>query len=86
MPWMVMIHRSARKVLRRLDQTTRHRITEKIRALGDNPDDPALDVRPLFSGIAYRLRVGGWRIIFLRKEDVRVISIERIRSRGKAYK
>jgi mRNA interferase RelE/StbE len=72
--------------LSRLDRSTRQRIAEKIQALGDDPNDPTLDVKPLAGRIGYRLRVGGWRIIFSRDEKIRVIAIEQIKPRGDAYK
>lgn len=86
MTWTVIIHRDARKSLERLDRPTRQRIAEKIQALGDNPDDPALDVKVLVGTIAYRLRVGGWRVIFRRERVVRIITIEQIKPRGDVYK
>lgn len=81
-----MIHHTARNALSRLDRSTRQRIAEKIQALGDDPNDPTLDVKPLAGRIGYRLRVGGWRIIFSRDEKIRVIAIEQIKPRGDAYK
>lgn len=54
--------------------------------LGDNPDDPRLDIKPLSGREGYRLRVGGWRVLFTREDVVRVIAIEQIKPRGDAYK
>ena len=34
----------------------------------------------------FRLRVGVWRIIFDRDDQVKIISIEKIKPRGGAYK
>ena len=86
MTWKVLIHRDARKVLQRLDRLARQRIAEKIQALGDKPDDPVLDVKPLLGSPVYRLRVGGWRIIFSRDDVLRIIAVEQIKPRGDAYK
>jgi mRNA interferase RelE/StbE len=86
MTWTVIIHRDARKALERLDRPTRQRIAEKIQALSDNPDDSALDVKALAGTMLYRLRVGGWRVIFRRERVVRIITIEQIKPRGDAYK
>lgn len=86
MPWTVFIHRAAQHALKRLDRPTRQRIAEQIQALSQDPDDPALDVKPLAGRLGYRLRVGGWRILFTREETIRVITIERIKPRGDAYK
>lgn len=86
MPWTVYIHRAAQTVLRRLDRPTRQRIAEQIHALGHDPDDPALDVKPLVGRQGYRLRVGGWPVLFMREDAIRVIRIERIKPRGDVYK
>ena len=86
MPWTVVIHHAARNALSRLDRPTRQRIAEKIQALGDDPDDPTLDVKPLAGRVGFRLRVGNWRIMFSREDDIQVIAIDQIRSRGDAYK
>ena len=86
MTWTVIIHRDARKTLEHLDRQTRQRIAEKIQMLGSNPDNPALNVKLLTGSMAYRLRVGGWRIIFRRERVVRIITIEQIKPRGDAYK
>lgn len=34
----------------------------------------------------YRLRVGQWRIIFDKDDEVKIIAIEKIKPRGGAYK
>ncbi|OQW91691.1 MAG: hypothetical protein BWK78_03890 [Thiotrichaceae bacterium IS1] len=61
---------------------TNHR---KIDLLGQNPDNPTLDIKRLQGQFLYRLRVGQWRVIFDRQEVVKVISIEKIKPRGDAY-
>lgn len=86
MTYTLMIHKDADKVLRKMDRPTRYRVAEKIQALGDNPDDPALDIKPLTGTDRYRMRLGDWRVIFDRLETVKVIAIEKIRPRGDVYK
>ena len=86
MSFSVLIHKEADKALRRMDRSTRQRIAEKIQALGDDPDDPALSIKPLKGEDRFRMRVGDWRVIFDRRDAVKVIAIERIKSRGDAYK
>ncbi|MFI4919436.1 MAG: type II toxin-antitoxin system RelE/ParE family toxin, partial [Legionellales bacterium] len=34
----------------------------------------------------FRLRVGQWRVIFDRTDELKIISIEKIKSRGDVYK
>ena len=64
----------------------RNRIAEKIKCLGENPDDPSLDIKALQGQPYYRLRIGQWRVIFDRDDEVKIIGIEKIKPRGDAYK
>jgi len=86
MPYKVIIKQQARKKLGALAKPDRLRITDKINKLGYNPDDPELDVKKLEGEPGWRLRVGGWRVIFDRQDKVRIIAIEKIKPRGDAYK
>ena len=74
MTYTLLIKRQAKKKLESLSRTDRARITEKIVQLGHDPDDASLDVKRLVGEPYYRLRVGSWRIIFDRQEDIKVIS------------
>lgn len=86
MPYMVLIKQQAKRKLQSLSKSERFRIAEKIELLGDNPDNPELDVKKLEGEPYWRLRVGGWRIIFDRQDAVKIIAIEKIKPRGDAYK
>ena len=86
MPYTVLIRRQAQKKLQSLPRNERAKITEKISQLGQNPDDPTLDTKALAGVPLHRLRVGSWRIIYDRQDAVRIITIEKIKSRGDAYK
>lgn len=86
MKYTLLIKRRAKKVLQSLSRTDRSRITEKIVLLGKNPNDSELNIRPLEGQSSYRLRVGDWRIIYDRDDDIRVIAIEKIKPRGDVYK
>lgn len=86
MSYALLIKKPAKKVLISLARPDRTRIAEKINLLGKNPDDPTLDIKPLQGQPYYRLRVGDWRVIFDRDDDVRIIAIEKIKPRGGAYK
>jgi mRNA interferase RelE/StbE len=85
MLYQIKIKRQADRTLKRLRPQDRLRITEKIDLLGQNPDNPTLDIKRLQGQFLYRLRVGQWRVIFDRQEVVKVISIEKIKPRGDAY-
>ena len=82
----MLIKKPAKKALQTVPQPDRTRITEKIVLLGENPDNAGLDIKKLQGEPYFRLRVGQWRIIFDRDNEVKIISIEKIKPRGGAYK
>lgn len=72
--------KAAAKVISGMDKATKQRIKAAIEKI------PAGDIKPLKgSGGSYRLRVGGWRILFSYPEDG-IILIEKIGPRGDVYK
>lgn len=86
MSYTVEIKRQAKKKLQSLPRNVRLEITDKIVQLGKNPSDPTLDVKPLEGTDFYRLRIGGWRVIFARLDILRIITVEKIGPRGDVYK
>lgn len=85
--YQVSIKRKAAKVLRALQAKQRERIAESIQQLGFNPDNEALDVKPLKNHeiAQYRLRVGQYRVLFDRDDHLKIIAIERIGHRKDVY-
>ena len=61
-------------------------IVDKLHDLVENPDNPDLDTAVLKGRIGWRLRVGKYRVIYTRQDDILIIEIVRIRSRGDIYK
>lgn len=86
MTYDVFIKKQAKKTLKSLSRPDKNRITEKIMVLGRDPDDPSLDVKRLHGNSYYRLRVGDWRIIYDRDDEIKIIAIEYIKPRGDVYK
>jgi mRNA interferase RelE/StbE len=86
MRYALVIKKQAKKLLQSLARSDRNRIAEKIRCLGDDPDNPNLDIKRLQGQPYYRLRIGQWRVIFDRDDEVKIIAIEKIKPRGGAYK
>ncbi|MGH2561280.1 MAG: type II toxin-antitoxin system RelE family toxin [Thermomicrobiales bacterium] len=76
---------AAERDFRRLDTTTRRRITDALDRLVE--DEPHGDVRKLRSSDdEWRLRVGDWRIRFLRDKQARLVVVLGIDPRGRAYR
>ena len=68
------------KVIEAMDRPTKHRMKEAIEGL------PQGDAKRLKgSGELYRLRVGGWRIVFSYPAKGTIL-IEKIAPRGDVYK
>jgi mRNA interferase RelE/StbE len=86
MSYTLLIKKQAQKALQSVPQPEKTRITEKIVLLGKNQDNPILDIKKLQGEPYFRLRVGSWRIIFDRDDQVKIISIEKIKPRRGAYK
>ncbi len=86
MSYTVKIKRQARRKLKSLGKKDRLRITDAISSLGIDPDDATLDIKQLTGSCLWRLRVGGWRILYDRQDYMKIIKIEKIKPRGDAYK
>lgn len=72
--------KAAVKVINGMDRLTKQRIKAAIEKIPDG------DIKPLQgSKGSYRLRVGGWRILFSYPEHD-IILIEKIGPRGEVYK
>ncbi len=76
----IIYSRAAVKAINSMDKATKQRIKVGIEKI------PAGDIKPLQgSKGSYRLRVGGWRILFSYQEND-IILIEKIGPRGGVYK
>lgn len=59
---------------------------QRLDALAADPDDRSLDVDVLKGGQAFRLRVGKYRVLYTRQDDVLIIEVVKVRARGDVYK
>lgn len=82
--WRVIFSTNARKDLKRIDPPARERIVRAIDRLAEN-EQLTGDVKRLRGSAEYRLRVGDWRVRFLRDGDRLVITVIRVLPRGRAY-
>ncbi len=85
MAYEVRIRRSALNYLNKLDVPTHRRLAAAIAGLTEVP--PTGDIRPLTGQTgAYRLRVGGFLLLFHIDHPQEVVFVDAIGSRGDIYK
>ena len=84
--YQIKIKRKVEKVLAKIPLKVKTKIAEKIYFLGLNPSDDRLDIKALTINKQFRLRVGGYRIIYSKDDKIRIIHIEKIKPRGDVYK
>ena len=78
--------KSAIKALARMPAKQRQRFEAAFERLQRDPDSPELDVKPLTGRSGYRLRIGRWRALYHRDDEVLVILVLEVGSRGDIYK
>lgn len=83
--WKVEYHRHAERALRRLPRHIVARIRAKCDSLAVNPRPPDC-VRLTTDEELYRVRVGKWRIIYTIQDDLLIVLILDIPTRGHAYR
>jgi mRNA interferase RelE/StbE len=74
----------AKKALWRMPAPQASAIRERLARLAEKPGRRDLDVKKLKRREGYRLRVGGWRVIYVIEGDM--LSVLRVAPRGEAYK
>ena len=86
MTYRLLIEKAAEKYLRKVAVTDRDRLLHAVQQLARNPDMPSLHIRKLKQSSYWRLRVGAYRVIFDRQDELRVLRILKIGPRGDVYK
>jgi mRNA interferase RelE/StbE len=81
--WGVTFTPRARRDLRALDPQIRDRVLSVIDRVAAR--DQALDVRRLTGSAELRVRVGDWRVRFTRDVETKLIVVQRVLPRGRAY-
>jgi mRNA interferase RelE/StbE len=86
--WKIEVKPKAEKTYLRLDRKTRQRIKAALMEL-EREKNPLLHdaVRPLAGELQgdYRLRVGGWRVLFTPECAKKILYVYAIVPRGDAY-
>ena len=83
-PYRVVIEKKASRALVALDQHHRARITGAIELLARNPFPPA--ARKLTNRLAYRVRVGDYRIIYSVNDSTITIMVLATHHREEVYR
>lgn len=83
--YQVTMSRSAIKAYRRMPEAMALRIREALEKLAQDQERPDLDIKRLQGRPGYRLRVGGYRVIYDRDDVIRIIAVEQIGPRGSIY-
>ncbi len=84
--YQIIMRKKALKKLYTLPAKQQVFISQAIGFLALDPEDKRLDTKKLDGRPEYRMRVGNWRVIYLRDDCVKIISIEKVGSRGDVYK
>ena len=84
--YVLTIKKQAIKAMQKMPRPNAQRIRRALDRLAENPYRRDADIAPLEGRPGFRLRVGGFRIIFERDDEARTIDILGIVPRGQAYK
>ena len=82
--WSVIISPGVLKRLKKIPNPDKERLTEALLKLSSGPTSG--DSKPLAGHKEWRLRVGGWRVIFDVDKASGMISVISIDTRGDVYK
>ncbi len=84
--YQLLIRKQAIKALQRMLVRDAKRIRGALDELAEDPSRQDNDVKPLRGRPGFRMRVGGYRVIFERDDKSRVIEVLGIGPRGDVYK
>lgn len=83
--YIIKFTRAPEKTLARLPKNLRDRLRQAIDRLADNPRPH--DYKQLAGEQRrYRIRVGDWRIVYRIHDNVLVVIVVKVASRGEAYR
>lgn len=83
--WSLTYTSQALHVLSRMDPVVAKRIRSKLLALALDPMAPNNNVTRLSGIMAYRLRVGDWRVLYTLKHQTLTVVVVKIGHRREVY-
>ncbi len=84
--YKVVFTKQASKKFYKLPRNTQRVIKDKLEQLAANPHAQHPNISKLQKRAGYRLRIGNWRVIYEIKDEMLIILILKIGSRGDVYR
>jgi mRNA interferase RelE/StbE len=84
--YKIIYRKSAAKSLLKLPIKTASQVLTAFEQLSTGTEQPQLEVKKLQGREGYRLRIGGYRAIYRLFNEVMIIEVLKIGSRGDVYK
>ena len=82
--YQLVIRPMARKDIERLSLQMQERVLEAVLALREEPRPPG--TKKLLGLEGYRIRIGDYRVLFRIDDEVRLVTIYRVKHRREAYR
>jgi mRNA interferase RelE/StbE len=87
MKYRIELSRIAMKYLKSLDKKPYSQIYNHMKILSENPRHPELDIKKLHGkSNLYRLRIRDYRVLYTINDEILLIIVVKIGSRGGIYK
>jgi mRNA interferase RelE/StbE len=84
--YKIIFKKEAAKSLNKIPRNVAKLIREKLEAIATNPYADHPNAKKLQGRDGYRLRVGGWRVIYEIQNDQMAILVLRVAPRGEVYR
>lgn len=82
--YSIELRRSAEKDIRHIPSDVFPNVNQHILSLRDDPRPPG--VKKLAGGLGWRIRVGGWRVVYEIDDNRHAITIVAVKPRQSAYR
>ncbi len=84
MTYQIIIERTARKEIQKINQADQNTIIQAIKNLADEPRP--ISCKKLKGRIAWRIRVGDYRVIYEIKDNLLIVTVITVGHRRDVYK
>lgn len=84
--YRLTIKKQTIKAFQKMPRQSAQRVRRALDRLAEDPARRDVDIAPLEGRPGFRLRVGGYRVIFEQDDEARTIDVLRVAPRGQAYR